>query len=223
MRRQFSKALRGAESSSCGETSKSRFRAPVGDRSTAHVRQQNRSSSPHVDGLGLQYDAPCLDQTGGYSSESRKSSDVKRLAFPGAAGRDFARWIDRCWRASFRVGFSILYVRRERVDPWGGNGRRKAAAADGGNEARAHLRAARKRRQSSQRHSLIERLEPRVVLNGAPVAVADPWYSTPVSTTLNVTTQGTTLVANDWDPESSAISASLVSEPEPRFGEQFPE
>lgn len=54
---------------------------------------------------------------------------------------------------------------------------------------------ARKRRISSQRHSSIERLVPRVVLNGAPVAVADPWYSTAVSTTLNVTTQGTTLVA----------------------------
>jgi hypothetical protein len=71
----------------------------------------------------------------------------------------------------------------------------------------------RRRRRTVQRQSLLERLEPRVVLNGAPVAVADPWYSTPVNTTLNVTTQGTTLVANDWDPESSAISASLVSNP----------
>ena len=79
--------------------------------------------------------------------------------------------------------------------------------------SKSALRTARKRRLSSQRHSLIERLEPRVVLNGAPVAVPDPWYSTPMNTTLNVTTQGTTLVANDWDPESSAISASLVSGP----------
>jgi YD repeat-containing protein len=75
------------------------------------------------------------------------------------------------------------------------------------------LQVARKRRQLSQRHSLIERLEPRVVLNGAPVAVADPWYSTPVSTTLNVTTQGTTLVANDWDAEGSSLSASVVANP----------
>ena len=64
-----------------------------------------------------------------------------------------------------------------------------------------------------QRHAFIERLEPRVVLNGAPVAVPDPWYTTPQNTTLTVTTQGTTLVANDWDPEGSAISASLVSGP----------
>ena len=64
-----------------------------------------------------------------------------------------------------------------------------------------------------QRHAFIERLEARVVLNGAPVAVPDPWYTTPPNTALTVTTQGTTLVANDWDPEGSAISASLVSGP----------
>ena len=63
------------------------------------------------------------------------------------------------------------------------------------------VRRARQRRHSSQRVSLIERLEPRVVLNGAPVAMPDPWYTTPQNTTLTVTTQGTTLVANDWDPE----------------------
>ncbi len=75
------------------------------------------------------------------------------------------------------------------------------------------LRVARRRRLASQRHSLFERLEPRVVLNGAPVAVPDPWYSTPLNTTLTVTTQGTPLVANDWDPEGSSLSASLVSGP----------
>ena len=52
-----------------------------------------------------------------------------------------------------------------------------------------------------------------MVLNGAPVAVPDPWYNTPLNTTLSVTTQGTTLVANDWDPESSSLAASLVSGP----------
>ncbi len=45
------------------------------------------------------------------------------------------------------------------------------------------------------------------------MAVSDPWYSTPLNTTLTVTTQGTTLVANDWDPEGSSLSASLVSGP----------
>ena len=75
---------------------------------------------------------------------------------------------------------------------------------------RSHVKA---RRRAVQRQAFIERLEPRVVLNGAPVAVPDPWYTTPQNTTLTVTTQGTTLVANDWDPEGSAITASLVSGP----------
>ena len=44
-----------------------------------------------------------------------------------------------------------------------------------------------------------------MVLNGTPVAVPDPWYSTPMNTTLNVTTQGTPLVANNCDPENGAI------------------
>jgi hypothetical protein len=70
--------------------------------------------------------------------------------------------------------------------------------------------AARRRGLSTNRHSLIERLEPRVVLNGAPVAVADPWYSTAMNTALNVTTQGTPLVANDWDAEGSSLSPVQV-------------
>jgi hypothetical protein len=82
----------------------------------------------------------------------------------------------------------------------------------GGVANKAH-REIRRRRRTMQRQSLIERLEPRVVLNGAPVAVPDPWYNTPINTTLNVTTQGTTLIANDWDPETSSISASLVAGP----------
>ncbi len=63
------------------------------------------------------------------------------------------------------------------------------------------------------RRSLLERLEPRVVLNGAPVAVADPWYSTNLNTALTVTSQGTTLLANDWDPEGTALCASVVAGP----------
>jgi len=40
------------------------------------------------------------------------------------------------------------------------------------------VRRARERRRRRQRVSLIERLHPRVVLSAAPVAVADPRYST---------------------------------------------
>jgi Bacterial Ig domain len=68
-------------------------------------------------------------------------------------------------------------------------------------------------RNKNKRRHLLERLESRVVLNAAPVAVADPWYDTPLETTLVVGSSGTTLLANDWDPEGDSISASLVSGP----------
>ncbi len=74
-------------------------------------------------------------------------------------------------------------------------------------------RTARRRRSVISRRSLLERLEPRVVLNGAPVAVADPWYSTKMNTALTVTSQETTLLANDWDPEGTALCASVVAGP----------
>ncbi len=51
------------------------------------------------------------------------------------------------------------------------------------------------------------------MLNGAPIAVPDPWYSTSLNTPLTVTSQGTTLLANDWDAEGSSLSASLVTGP----------
>ena len=41
----------------------------------------------------------------------------------------------------------------------------------------------------------------------------DPLYSTPSGTALVVNTSGNTLLDNDWDPEGSALSASLVSSP----------
>jgi hypothetical protein len=140
VRRQFSWALRGAESSSCGETSKSRFRAPAGDRSTAPCA--NRISLHRHTWMGWDSSTthPVLSRLEGILPNRAQIQRRETPRLLWSSRGDFARWIDRCWRASFRVGFSILYVRRERVDPWGGNGRRKAAAADGGNETRAPCR-----------------------------------------------------------------------------------
>jgi hypothetical protein len=50
---------------------------------------------------------------------------------------------------------------------------------------RSHVKA---HRRAVRRQAFIERLEPRVVLNGAPMAVPDSWYTTPQNTTLTVTT-----------------------------------
>jgi len=60
---------------------------------------------------------------------------------------------------------------------------------------------------------LLEQLERRWVLNGAPVAVGDAWYYTDEETTLTVGSSDTTLLDNDWDPEGDAITASLVDGP----------
>jgi YD repeat-containing protein len=60
---------------------------------------------------------------------------------------------------------------------------------------------------------LFERLEARVVLNGAPVAVDDPWYSTGTGSTLTVGSSDQTLLDNDWDPEGNSLTASVVANP----------
>lgn len=78
------------------------------------------------------------------------------------------------------------------------------------NQRRRRLRDARRR---SQRQRLFERLEPRVVLNAAPVALADPWYSTAEDTDLIVGSSDTTLLENDWDPEGNSLTAAVVSNP----------
>jgi len=66
----------------------------------------------------------------------------------------------------------------------------------------------------AQRQRLFERLEPRVVLNAAPVARDDPWYYTAEDTGLTVTTSDTTLLDNDWDPEGDSLTASVVDSPD---------
>ncbi|HUG66542.1 MAG TPA: Ig-like domain-containing protein [Pirellulaceae bacterium] len=65
----------------------------------------------------------------------------------------------------------------------------------------------------AQRQPFFERLEPRVILNAAPVARDDPWYYTAEDTGLTVTTSDTTLLDNDWDPEGDSLTASVVDSP----------
>ena len=57
----------------------------------------------------------------------------------------------------------------------------------------------------------LEVLEDRRVLNGIPLAVNDSSYVTAMSTALNVSS--TPLLQNDWDPEGSTLSASVVTQP----------
>lgn len=83
---------------------------------------------------------------------------------------------------------------------------------------RSMLRAWRKRNRPSrtkrgQRARLFERLEPRVVLNAAPIGKDDPWYYTDEDTDLTVGTSDTTLLDNDWDPEGSSLTATIVDNP----------
>jgi hypothetical protein len=60
---------------------------------------------------------------------------------------------------------------------------------------------------------LFERLEPRIVLNAAPIARDDASYFTAEDTALTVTTSDTTLLDNDWDPEGDSLTASVVDGP----------
>ena len=78
---------------------------------------------------------------------------------------------------------------------------------------RQRKRDKNKRQRFQQRRSLLERLEARVVLNGQPITVADPFYDTAQNTSLTVSTSDTTLLDNDWDPESSSLTASIVANP----------
>ena len=70
-----------------------------------------------------------------------------------------------------------------------------------------------KRRVQQKRCRFFESLEPRIVLNAAPIANDDPWYVTSVDTALVVTTSDTTLLDNDWDPEGDSLTASIVDSP----------
>lgn len=49
------------------------------------------------------------------------------------------------------------------------------------------------------------------MLNAAPVAGDDPWYSTAEDTDLTVSSSDTTLPDDDWDPEGNSLSAAIDS------------
>ena len=76
---------------------------------------------------------------------------------------------------------------------------------------RTHKSRRRKRHQA--RRSFFERLEDRLVLNGIPIAKEDLGHFTAVNAALNIGSGNPTLVANDWDPEGSSLTASVVANP----------
>jgi RHS repeat-associated protein len=52
-----------------------------------------------------------------------------------------------------------------------------------------------------------------MMLHAVPIAINDPWYSTPQNTALTVGTSDTPLLANDWDPEGGSLTATVVDSP----------
>jgi hypothetical protein len=81
------------------------------------------------------------------------------------------------------------------------------------NRARRDARQRRERRlRDLKRPHHFEPLEARYVLNGIPVAIPDPFYSTALNTNLT-TNSGTGVVANDFDAEGSTLSASVITGP----------
>ena len=78
---------------------------------------------------------------------------------------------------------------------------------------RERKRAPANRRRRFERSRWFEPLEQRMMLNAAPIAKPDPLYDTPVDTQLVVGTSDTRVLDNDWDPESSSLTATLVGNP----------
>ena len=66
---------------------------------------------------------------------------------------------------------------------------------------------------ANRRRHFIESLEPRIVLNAAPLAIDDPHYYTAEDTALTITTSDVTLLDNDWDAEGDTLTASVVDNP----------
>jgi RHS repeat-associated protein len=52
-----------------------------------------------------------------------------------------------------------------------------------------------------------------MMLHAVPIAIDDPWYATPQNTALTVGISDTSLLANDWDPEGSSLTATIVDSP----------
>jgi hypothetical protein len=69
-----------------------------------------------------------------------------------------------------------------------------------------------RRRKRVSRNLHLETLEDRRVLNAMPLAVHDAGYSTPLDTALTVGSSSS-ILNNDWDPEGSPLTASVVANP----------
>lgn len=52
-----------------------------------------------------------------------------------------------------------------------------------------------------------------MMLHAVPIAIDDPWYSTPQNTALTVGVSDTSLLASDWDPEGGSLTATIVDSP----------
>ncbi len=74
-------------------------------------------------------------------------------------------------------------------------------------------KSSRARRRRLRRTAHFERLEDRRLLNADPIANPDPFYFTSENTVLSVGTSDITLLDNDWDPEASALTASVLEQP----------
>lgn len=74
--------------------------------------------------------------------------------------------------------------------------------------------AQRRLRRRARRQCLFQQLEDRRVLNAAPIALADPVYFINVDATLTIGTSDVSPLDNDWDPEGSSLTATLVDSPQ---------
>ncbi|MDP7017065.1 MAG: Ig-like domain-containing protein [Pirellulaceae bacterium] len=83
--------------------------------------------------------------------------------------------------------------------------------------ARSLKKDAKKRRRN-QRRSVLESLEPRIVLNAAPIIESDLAYATPVDTPLSAYQS---VLDNDWDPEGASLTPSVVQNPSNGTLDQF--
>jgi hypothetical protein len=75
-------------------------------------------------------------------------------------------------------------------------------------------KASQARRRRLQRAGHFERLEDRRLLNADPIANPDPFYFTSENTALTVGSNDTKVLDNDWDPEASSLTASVVAQPD---------
>ena len=77
---------------------------------------------------------------------------------------------------------------------------------------RALFETSNSRRRTSHR-SIFETLEPRHLMASVPFAMNDPLYTTPISTDLVISSTSQGVVNNDFEIDSSSLTASVVVSP----------